>query len=161
MALNSKLLGIYLNDHWAGSTAGRELAKRAAGANRGNEFGALLDELLVEIEEDRATLSAVMSAVGVGEDRVKAVAARVAERAGRLKLNGSLTGYSPLSRLVELEGLALGLEGKLSLWKSLGDLDDPALSEFDFASLQARARSQLDRLEPLRLEAARLAFRGT
>jgi hypothetical protein len=161
MALNRKLLDSYLNDHWAGSTAGRELAKRAAGSNRDNEFGALLDELLIEIDEDRATLRAVMTAVGVGEDRLKSTAARVAERAGRLKLNGSLFSYSPLSRLVELDGLALALEGKLSLWKSLEALGDPALSEFDFPSLQGRARSQLDRLEPRRLEAARIALRAT
>ena len=39
------------------------------------------------------------------------VAGWVAEKAGRLKLNGSLLTYSPLSRLVELEGLSLGVEG--------------------------------------------------
>ena len=35
-----------------------------------------------------------------------------AEELERLKLNGQLAGYSPLSRLVELEGLAVGIEGK-------------------------------------------------
>ena len=43
-------------------------------------------------------------------------------RSGRLKPNGQLTGYSPLSRVVELEGLALGITGKLALWKALREL---------------------------------------
>ena len=159
MALNRKLLSIYLGDHWAGSTIGRELAKRAAGENRGNDFGATLERLLAEIEQDRRVLREVMSAVGVTEDRLKTLAARAGERAGRLKPNGRLRGYSPLSRLVELEGLTVGLAGKLSLWQTLAALDDPALSQFDFAALQARAKSQLDALERARLEAGRMALR--
>ena len=158
MALDRKLLGIYLNDHWAGATAGRELVKRAAGSNSDNEFGGFLEGLVAEIEEDRETLREVMRALDVGQDRVKTIAAWVAERAGRLKLNGSLTSYSPLSRLVEIEGLALGIDGKRSLWRSLGELDDPALAEFDFVALEARAKAQRDGLETQRLEAARIAF---
>ena len=33
--INRKLLGIYLNDHLAGSTAGMEVARRSAGSNKG------------------------------------------------------------------------------------------------------------------------------
>ena len=43
-----------------------------------------------------------MDDLGVGS-RAKDGAAWVAEKLGRLKTNGQLTGYSPLSRLVELE----------------------------------------------------------
>src|SRR4051794_12453452 len=107
MPLNQKLLAIYLNDHLAGSTVGCELAKRALGSNEGNEFGRFLEWLRDEVEEDRETLRALMRRVGVKEDPVKRVAAIVGERAGRLKPNGALRGYSPLSRVVELEGLAL------------------------------------------------------
>jgi hypothetical protein len=99
-----------------------------------------------------------MSAVGVGEDHLKSIAARVAERLGRLKLNGSIVSYSPLSRLVELEGLSIGVEGKRLLWKVLAERRDPALADFDFEALIARAESQRDRLEQLRLEAAELAL---
>lgn len=161
MTLNRKLLGSYLNDHLAGATVGRELTKRTLGSNRDNEFGAFLEGLLVEIEEDRDTLLAVMRAVDAGQDRVKAAGALVAERLGRLKLNGSIVSYSPLSRLVEFEGLSLGVEGKASLWRSLAELGDPALAEFDFWGLEARARAQREGLEALRLEAARLAFQDS
>jgi hypothetical protein len=158
MALNRKLLGSYLNDHLAGATVGRELTKRTLGSNRGNEFGEFLEGLLVEIEEDRETLLEVMRTVGVGQDRVKAAGALVAERLGRLKLNGSIVSYSPLSRLVELEGLSVGIDGKRSLWRSLAQLEDPALSEFDFWALEARAETQREGIETLRLEAARIAL---
>ena len=155
---SDSLLAIYLNDHLAGSTVGVELARRARGANAGSELGALLDRLVCEIEEDRDTLGAVMDEVGAGRDRVKKAAAWVGEKAGRLKLNGQLTGYSPLSRLVELEGLNLGIEGKSRLWAALGELADPRLSAFDFEALAKRAERQRSELEPFRLDAAREAF---
>ena len=68
-----------------------------------------------------------MEAVDAGRDRVKVTAAWVGEKAGRLKPNGQLTGYSPLSRVVELEGLSLGIEGKRLLWVSLGTRRRPPL----------------------------------
>ena len=36
--LSTDLLTIYLNDHLAGATAGVELARRAAGENKGSEL---------------------------------------------------------------------------------------------------------------------------
>ena len=154
------LLAIYLNDHLAGSTAGVELARRARGANEGTELGQLLSRLVREIEEDRDTLGAVMDAVGAGRDRFKKAAGWLGEKAGRLKLNGQLTGYSPLSRLVELEGLNLGIEGKSRLWMALGAIADPRLSAFDFVELAQRAERQRSELEPFRLDAARESFGG-
>ena len=118
----NKLLGIYLNDHLAGSTAGLELAKRSAGANKGTAYGAFLRKLAKEIQEDREALQAIMKRLEVGEDIPKKVGAWTAEKLGRLKPNGQLTGYSPLSRVVELEGLTLGITGNLVLWTALRDL---------------------------------------
>jgi hypothetical protein len=156
----SKLLSTYLNDHLAGSVVALELAKRASSENRGTEFGAFLESLTTEIESDRATLKTIMDRVDVGEDRLKQAAALLAERAGRLKLNGQLRGYSPLSRLVELEALSLGVDGKLALWRSLEEVSsaDSRLSEFDFEQLGRRALAQRDGIEEHRLRAARLAL---
>jgi len=149
------LLAIYLNDHLAGSTAGTELAKRAAGSNRGSDYGQFLDELARELAEDRQSLIEIMRALGVGVDRLKMLGAWGAEKAGRLKPNGRLFEYSPLSRVVELEGLALGINGKLALWRALDRLSPghPELANFDLAALAARAESQLERVEPHRLRA--------
>jgi hypothetical protein len=154
------LLAIYLNDHYAGSTAGVELARRARAGNEGNGLGGLLNRLADEIEEDRSTLAAVMEAVGVKRDPLKPRLAWAGEKLGRLKLNGQLTGQSPLSRVVELEGLELGITGKASLWRALGELADPRLEAFDFESLAERARRQREELEPHRVAAVREAFAG-
>jgi len=151
-------LAIYLNDHLAGSTVGVELARRARGGNSGSELGQLLDRLVREIEEDRETLGSVIDAVGARRDRLKQAAAWLGEKAGRLKLNGQLTGYSPLSKLIELEGLNLGIEGKSRLWAVLGELSDPRLSSFDFPALAQRAERQRSELEPFRLAAGRESF---
>ena len=152
-----KFTAIYLNDHLAGAVGGQELAKRSLAQNKDNEFAPFLAELLTEIEEDRATLENVMARLDIGKDRLKFSAAWAAEKLGRLKLNGQLTGYSPLSRLVELEMLALGVEGKLSLWRSLKQAAaaEPRLEEFDLDSLIRRAQGQRRRLERHRLRAAK------
>jgi hypothetical protein len=151
------LVEIYLNDHMAGAVAAAALARRAAAANRGNPYGETLEELGREIEEDRAALARVMTELDVRSDPIKLAAAWAAEKLGRLKLNGSLIGYSRLSRLEELELLALGIQGKLAMWRSLAGL--PALRRraergADLDELIRRARSQLRRIERRRLEAA-------
>jgi hypothetical protein len=154
----NRLLGIYLNDHLAGSSAGRDRCRAARDANSGSELGAFLDELLGEIIADRRALLEVMAAVGIAPSPFKTTLARLAERVGRLKLNGQLIGYSPLSRLEELELLSLGVEGKRLLWLVLGELGDPRLSRFDFAALTDRAERQRERIEGHRRAAARTAF---
>ncbi len=157
--MNKKLLGIYLNDHLAGSTVGLELAKRARGQNRNSAYGDFLDTLAEEIEEDRETLKGIMEDLGIRKDPAKVAAGWIGEKAGRLKLNGQLTGYSPLSRLVELEGLALGVTGKLALWKALRLADtEPALDGPTLERLIERAERHQRGLEERRLTAAREAL---
>jgi hypothetical protein len=153
--MNRRLLGIYLNDHMAGATAGVELARRAVGSNRGTPYGEALAELKTEIEEDRDALAAIMGRLGIRIDPARKALAWSAEKLGRLKLNGQLTGYSPLSRLEELEILELGVTGKRLLWQALAQAEIPA-SELE--PLMERARSQHERLEGLRRQAAVEAF---
>ena len=151
-------LATYLNDHLAGSTTGRELAKRTLSNNRGTQFEPTLQWLLGQLVEDRQTLLDIMRAVGAPEDHLKKLAAFALERAGRLKLNNSLLSYSPLSRLVELEGLLVGVNGKLAGWRSLQQLDDERLAAFDLEALVQRALEQRERVEEQRREAARVAL---
>ena len=158
--MGTRLLAIYLNDHLAGSTGALELARRARSANRGTPFEAAFDRLAAEIEEDREALLDVMRRLGVARDPVKEWAGWLAEKAGRLKLNGRLTGYSPLSRVLELELLALGVEGKRALWRALREVaaGDARLDGVDLGELQRRAERQRRLVEQQRLRAARLAF---
>ena len=158
--MNTKNLSIYLNDHLAGAVAGVELAKRAANNNKGNEFGAFLQRLSDEIERDRAALVRLMNELAIPQNVLKDAAAWLGEKVGRLKLNGQLVGYSPLSRLVELDGLALGITGKLALWRSLQEAELPEVEAagIDLGELEQRARDQRDELEDFRLRAAEAAF---
>ena len=158
--MQKKLLGIYLNDHLAGSTGGIELAKRACSANQGSELGRFLAELVMQIESDRRTLQRIMEDLGVRRDRAKVAGGWMLEKAGRLKMNGQLRGYSPLSRVVELEGLALGVTGKLALWKALKLLaeTEPALDAAELDRHIERAEEQQRQLEDHRLAAVREAL---
>jgi len=155
-----RLLGIYLNDHLSGAVFAGELIKRALRENRGSTFAPFLEELLREVGEDRETLERLMDTLGVRRSGVKRALAVAAERAGRLKLNGLLAGYSPLSRLLELETLTLGVTGKRALWRVLREHDDARLRGFDFDELERRANEQLVELERHRLEASRIALRA-
>ena len=158
MTVADRLLSIYLNDHLAGAAAGVELARRTRTSNRDDtEFGTPLAEICDEVESDRETLQALMHHLNIRQDPIKPVAARIGERLGRLKPNGQLRGYSPLSRVVELEGLALGITGKLQLWRALERSLD-SIAGFDFERLAERAANQRERVEALRLTAAARAF---
>lgn len=154
-----ELLAIYLNDHLAGATAGVELARRLRASNEDDpEFGPALAEVCAEIEADRETLETVMDRFGVGQGKLKPLAAVLGERLGRLKLNGRLWGYSPLSRLEELELLQIGVVGKRRLWRALEHSHAGDLPGFDLGALAERATEQLRRLEALHLKAAALAL---
>jgi predicted DNA-binding ribbon-helix-helix protein len=158
--MNEKLLRVYLQDHLAGSTAGVELARRTRGANEGTEYGPPLANIADEIEADRRHLQGIMEDLGFGGDRLKNVAAWGVEKAGRLKLNGQLTGYSPLSRVVELEGLLTGITGKRALWVALLEVapGEPRLDAALLERLRDRADAQRATVEELREKAAREAF---
>jgi hypothetical protein len=156
----SRLHSIYLRDHHAGAMAGTSLARRIAGSNEGTAYGDEIARVAGEIEEDRRALEAVMKGLGVSQDQLKDVAAAAGERLGRLKPNGRWRSYSPLSRLLELEGLGLGIAGKLALWRSLRQLHGDVVAGIDIPELEARAQGQAERVERLRLRAAAEALRS-
>ena len=150
------LLGIYLNDHLAGATAGTGLAHRMAVAAQQPTTGGTLRRLAAEISADREALLEFMGALGVPVRAYKLWAAWAGEKAERLKPNGRLLSRSPLSSLEELEILRLGVEGKAAGWRTLRVLADRD-SRLDPARLDdliTRARRQADQIEELRVTAA-------
>ena len=151
------LIGIYLNDHLAGATAGTELAHRMARSHDEVADRATLQRLAGEINADRRALLEIMALLGVPVRHYKTAAAWLGERAGRLKFNGRLRTRSPLSGLEELELLRLGVEGKAAGWRTVRELagSEPRLSEAWLDELLTRARAQADLLEDLRVRAAR------
>jgi hypothetical protein len=150
-----ELLGIYLNDHLAGATAGVELARRMARSHAGPAGGALRG-LAADIAGDRSALRDIMAGLGVPVRAYKVCAGWAGEKAGRLKLSGRLRSRSPLSDLEELEMLGLGVEGKAAGWRTLRVLADsePRLDAARLEGLMSRARDQADLLEELRVRAA-------
>ena len=92
----------------------------------------------------------------MGKDRLKVAGGWAAEKTGRLKLNGRITGYSPLSRLVEVEGLLIGVYGKRAGWLSLLEIaaGEPRLDEEQLLRLVSRAEAQLTELHRHHAEAA-------
>ena len=148
------LLRTYLQDHHAGATAGLELARRAASANEEHPSGPELASIADEIEADREVLERVMEELDVGASTVKDGMAWTAEKLGRLKPNNRVMGYSPLSRVIELEGLVIGVTGKTALWEALGAALGSRIQGIDFDALAARANDQRTRLERLRRAAA-------
>jgi hypothetical protein len=142
-------LVIYLNDHLMGATAGLELFRRAAG------HIPAVRPLLEEVAEDREALLRILAAVGGQPDQVKVAAGWVGEKLGRLKLNGSLLSRSPLSDVIELESLTLGVHGKLAGWRLLRVLHDPRLDAAELDRLILRAERQEETLEDIRLATGR------
>lgn len=157
---NVKLLRIYLNDHLAASVGGVELARRSQSSNEDNEYGEFLTRLVDQIEDDRESLEQIMDKLGIPRDPVKQKAAWFLEKAGRLKLNGQLTGYSPLSRLLEFEGLAIAIDAKKALWLSLKEVlsADERVPAGLLDSLTQRAEEQRRETETFRIKAAQSAL---
>jgi hypothetical protein len=153
-------LETYLQDHRAGAAMGSDLARRLADENLGTAYEDVLLGIAQEIEQDLDTLDEIMERLGISPSGMKVAGAKIAEKVGRLKPNNQLTGYSPLSRVLEVEGLRGGVHAKLGLWDSLSELAkvDERLEAEEIAGLQARAESQLDRLRETHFSAARDAF---
>lgn len=160
-----RLLGIYLNDHLAGSTVGVRLARRLAKGHREVAIGTELAALSEDIDADRAVFISILERLGIPRRRYKVVAGWCAELVGRAKANGRILGRSPLSSVVELEMLRLGVEGKRLGWLTLRTVArlDPELhldpAEFD--ALAERAVQQAARLDELRTAAIRDALSRT
>ena len=155
-------LRIYLNDHLGGASAGIALAKRIRDRNSG-PVGQAFAELVPDLESDERTLRQIIEAMQFQSSGAKQMLGDLVEKVGRLKLNGQILGYSLLSKMEELEAMALGIEGKYKMWTALKSIveERPQLAKFDFEQLEAQARLQHDRVEQLRLEAARDALAPT
>jgi uncharacterized protein (UPF0147 family) len=153
-------LATYLSDHLAGAVAGLELATKLSDDNAGTPLGDALGGLRADIDADKATLERLMEDVGVPRSPVKRAGATVIEKLGRLRFHEQVTGSGALSRLLEMESLAVGIQGKEALWRALAAVapSRPELSAVPLEELAERARQQRATLEPLRLAAAQEAL---
>ena len=155
IAVNDKLLHIFLQENFGLLIVNRRLALRCHSNNPSGPLGDLLSSLSTELEDERRELEVTMRAAGVRPHRLKNMALVTSEYLARLKLNGSVLSYSDLSRVYELHGLCLLTQHRIWLWRSLSAL--PA-ARGQAERMEARAARQLGDLEAQRTEAtARIA----
>ncbi|HEV2819884.1 MAG TPA: hypothetical protein VGW11_05200 [Solirubrobacteraceae bacterium] len=147
---------IYLNDHLMSATGAVELAGRAQGTMSDGPAGPWLAAAHRELTAERDLLLEAMGRLGVRRDRVKEGAGWLGEKVGRLKLNGSLRQRSPVSDVVELEGLLLLGEHNLAVLRTLRELavQESALQALELETAIERAVARRDTLEEQRAAAA-------
>lgn len=145
----------YVEDHRAGA-AYAILLGAIRDQHAGEPLGRFAVGMLVEVEADNAVLKELAERIGAGSSGLKGLAAWMAEKVSRLKLKrGASDG---LGTFEALEFLALGIQGKLALWRALAAVGpgDARSNDLDVDHLAARAETQHAQVEERRLEAARM-----
>ena len=127
------------------------MAKRAAASIHAGTPPSPLAEVATKIEEDYRSLERIMERLAVEPSRLKDVVVGLAGALGRLKLNGRIARRSPLSNVIELETLVVGITGKQALWESLRLVPSVPAGELD--SLIERAQEQKRIVETCRRQA--------
>lgn len=160
--MTDRYLKIYLRDHLAMARAEIEVCRRIAQKNSGNVVGRTIEELADELDEEARAVDRAMELLHIEPSQLKLAGAWLAEKAGRLKLNGEWTRYSPLSRLLEIEALTAAVEARRALWMTLSDAVHvyPVLKELPIARFLRRGDESLRKLRQLHQKAARTMLKA-
>jgi len=142
----------YVQDHLAGARFAVTLLQDLSKQNVDSDVAHFAVDLRSEIEADRQVLEQFLTRLGPSTHSWKEIASWVAQKASQLKLNL----HTALGIFEAIEFLALGVQGKLALWKALevARNEDVRISELDFNALIARAQTQYQELESWRLKLA-------
>jgi hypothetical protein len=151
-------LSTYLHDHLGGAKAAIDLLGAMRDSHKDQALRDFAADLLVEVQADRDTLQRLAEKVGSGSNALKEFSGWFAEKVTRLKL-GQGSGVD-LATFEALEFLALGVRGKLEMWRALDVVaaGDKRLTGYDFRQLAARAEAQYEQVEQRRLQAAKIAL---
>lgn len=144
-----RLRRIFLQDHQAAVHGALSLVDRAIKENRAHRVATFLGTIRASLRDDREQLQLVFRALRIRPSLVKNTAARAAERTARLKANGRVRSYSPLSRVEELEGLLMLTAQRAAMWRVL---ERHALIEPRLTVVDARGRARLAEAELQLLE---------
>jgi hypothetical protein len=158
--MSTKAIHTYLNDHLAGSVAALELLDHLADLHPEPDRKQFFTALYAEVQEDQRVLQRLLGQVGGEESTVRKAAAWLTEKLGQAKLRLDDLGDGQLRVFEALETLALGIQGKLALWRALAAVADrvPQFRGVDFTRLEQRAVQQHRRVEAQRLQTARAAL---
>jgi hypothetical protein len=155
--MTNRSLTTYLNDHLAGSVVALELLEYLIAHSQGLNQEPLI-HLRSEIEQDQKVLQTLLHDLGGKESPLRKAAGWLTEKLGQAKLKLDDSGEGDFRDLEAFEAVALGIQGKLSLWRALAAVGIPASTSIDLETLQARATDQFNQVERLRLLAAARAF---
>jgi hypothetical protein len=155
--MTNRSLTTYLNDHLAGSVVALELLEHLIAHSQGLNQEPLI-HLRSEIEQDQKVLQTLLHDLGGKESPLRKAAGWVTEKLGRAKLKLDDSGEGDFRDFEAFEAVALGIQGKLSLWRALAAVGIPASTSIDLEKLQARATDQFNEVERLRLLAAARAL---
>ena len=136
------------------------MAARLAQENADSPWGPDLASISDQIRSDQQALAEIRAHLHSNGGAVKKAVALAGERLARLKPNGRLLRYSPLSRVLELEALISGVSAKQRLWVTLQAIDqsEELFATFDLEGLEDRANTQLDLLRSIHEAASSVAF---
>ena len=150
-------LGIYLNDHLAGSAAALELLAELRSAEGLDKWTA---DLRAEIVADRDELEELMQHATIAPSTTRQAVAWVSEKLAQLKTRVDDPGGGLLRRLELIEVLALGIDGKRALWAALqvAAEHEAVLRGVNYPRLIARADDQRRTVEAQRLQVAAQAL---
>lgn len=161
--MSAEPFAVYLNDHLAGAAAGLSMMDDLAGRVEGTALAAKLRTLAAEVREDQQLVRDVLARIAGSERRTVQAAAWVTEKVSEGRLALAARSHPALALLEGLESLALGLQGKLALFRVLAELGplDPRLAGLPFAARADRTAAQHAMVEIERRAAAREAFGAT
>ena len=142
-------LAVYLREHLTGSDAATRVVARLRRTHEGTREGALFRRLYEEFQDEREIVRGLLTERGFSPRSVK----RLAGQLGGLlfkHVGDGPRGDPALFRT--LEALAVGVQGKRSLWRTLQTLGH-GLSTFEpqrFTRLEAQAVAQWEAIEECR-----------
>jgi hypothetical protein len=147
------MLVTYLQDHLAGSQFALALLDDLSRQTTDRETAECAALLRQEIQMDQQALEGFLNRLPADRSVLKEATAWISQKASRQKLELD----DPFGLFEAVELLTLGVLGKIALWDALRELSkiDRLDSDFKLEELLARARTQHDMLESLRLRLAR------
>lgn len=144
-----RLFRIYLQDHLAVLRGAVELAHRVKQHCEEEWAREAATRFLSAILEDRKELLRVARDLDLEPSLVKEAGAWLGQKVGRLKLNGRVLSRSPLSTLVELEGMCMLAAHCEAAWRALEPVADarPTLGLHPKQRAEAARRLREDLLD--------------
>lgn len=158
--MSTRELGTYLKDHHAGSEGALAILDHIEEVHGGDAAGEMTRLLRPEFIAEQKQITTLLDMLDQPPSLPRRAFGWLSEKGLELKLKVDDAADGPLHLLESTEMLALGVHGKMSLWKALDANKElvPALATVDFQTLIRQAEAQRALIETVRMSAARMAI---